>query len=354
MADKIPTTIEDRQLAKLSHGEFVIPADVVSHLGNGNSDAGARMLYKMMDRVRQARTGTKKQGKRINPAKFMPGGIAGYAGGGAVAFQTGGTTPPTPGTTPSTTPPAAPFGVPTSTASNLSAWIGPYVTDFLGKGRALAGMGYTPYTGQLTAGYSPLMKEAFTGISQFAGPNTSFASPGVASSFMSPYQQNVIDIQQREAQRQADIAATGRGAMFARAGAFGGSRQAIENAEAARNLAIQKGDIQARGLQSAFEQAQQQYNQERQMGLQSLGALLGAGQLQRGVESEALGAEKAQFEEERNWPYKQLQFQQSLIQGLPVGTQTTSQQLSPLQQMAGGLGGLQSIYDVLSKLPGFK
>ena len=73
MADKIPATIADKQPAKLSHGEFVIPADVVSHLGNGNSDAGAQRLYGMMDKVRKARTGTTKQGKQINPNKFMPG-----------------------------------------------------------------------------------------------------------------------------------------------------------------------------------------------------------------------------------------------------------------------------------------
>lgn len=72
MADKIPATIEGREPAKLSHGEFVIPADVVSHLGNGNSEAGAQRLYDMMDRIRKARTGTPKQGKQINPNKFIP------------------------------------------------------------------------------------------------------------------------------------------------------------------------------------------------------------------------------------------------------------------------------------------
>lgn len=72
MADKIPTTIGGKQPAALSDGEFVVPADVVSHLGNGNSNAGADQLYSMMDRVRQARTGTKKQGKQINPQKMMP------------------------------------------------------------------------------------------------------------------------------------------------------------------------------------------------------------------------------------------------------------------------------------------
>jgi len=72
MADKIPATIDDKQPARLSGGEFVIPADVVSHLGNGNSEAGAKQLYGMMDRIRHARTGTKEQGKQINPAKFTP------------------------------------------------------------------------------------------------------------------------------------------------------------------------------------------------------------------------------------------------------------------------------------------
>jgi hypothetical protein len=72
MADKIKTNIDGKQPARLSHGEFVIPADVVSHLGNGNSDAGADVLYEMMDKIRTARTGTKKQGRQINPRKYIP------------------------------------------------------------------------------------------------------------------------------------------------------------------------------------------------------------------------------------------------------------------------------------------
>lgn len=72
MEDKIATTIGGTQPAALSHGEFVVPADVVSHLGNGNSEAGAQRLYGMMDRIRKARTGTAKQGRQIDPNKFMP------------------------------------------------------------------------------------------------------------------------------------------------------------------------------------------------------------------------------------------------------------------------------------------
>jgi hypothetical protein len=72
MSDNIPATIADRQPARLADGEFVIPADVVSHLGNGSTEAGAKKLHEMMNSVRRARTGNPKQGKKINPNKFMP------------------------------------------------------------------------------------------------------------------------------------------------------------------------------------------------------------------------------------------------------------------------------------------
>lgn len=71
MSDSIPASIGNKQPARLAQGEFVVPADVVSHLGNGSTDAGAKHLYSMMDKVRKARTGNKKQGKQINPNKFV-------------------------------------------------------------------------------------------------------------------------------------------------------------------------------------------------------------------------------------------------------------------------------------------
>jgi hypothetical protein len=74
MSDSIVANIGGKQPARLADGEFVIPADVVSHLGNGSTDAGAKQLYKMLDRIRHARTGNKKQGKQINPNKFLPKG----------------------------------------------------------------------------------------------------------------------------------------------------------------------------------------------------------------------------------------------------------------------------------------
>jgi len=164
MADEIPAQIGKDQPAALSHGEFVIPADVVSHLGNGNSDAGAQKLYSMMDKIREARTGTKKQGKEINPDSFMPGGLAkAYANGGAVQrFQTGGI---------SGVGTAANAGV-TGTESNLSNWAGEYVTDMLGKGRALSEMPYQEYGGPLTAGASPLQQQAFGTAANLSVPGS--------------------------------------------------------------------------------------------------------------------------------------------------------------------------------------
>lgn len=72
MADGIGALIDGQQQAALSGGEFVVPADVVSHIGNGNSNAGAKQLYQMMDRIRAARTGTTQQGREINPNRFLP------------------------------------------------------------------------------------------------------------------------------------------------------------------------------------------------------------------------------------------------------------------------------------------
>ena len=72
MSDNIPATINDRQPARLADGEYVVTADVVSHLGNGSTEAGAKQLDAMMKRVRKGRTGTSKQGKQINPRKYLP------------------------------------------------------------------------------------------------------------------------------------------------------------------------------------------------------------------------------------------------------------------------------------------
>jgi hypothetical protein len=72
MSDSIPASIANKQPARLADGEFVVPADVVSHLGNGSTDAGARKLYAMMDKIRKARTGKKKQAPAVKADRYMP------------------------------------------------------------------------------------------------------------------------------------------------------------------------------------------------------------------------------------------------------------------------------------------
>ena len=165
--------------------------------------------------------------------------------------------------------------------SELPDWAKGYAKDTLAKAGALTDLSqnpYKPYEANRIAGFSPLQEQA---QKQAAGMQTSGATGfgtqlagaaglgalgarydptqfqadqfggDAAQQYMSPYMQNVVDIQQREAQRQGDIAGTQLAGQATKSGAFGGGRQAIMQAEAARNLAQQKGDIQARGLQSS-------------------------------------------------------------------------------------------------------
>lgn len=116
--------------------------------------------------------------------------------------------------------------------------------------------------------YAPNLQNYQMGPAQQV-TTSSLTAPNTVNSYMSPYMQAVVENQQREAQRTADIASTSRHADAIKQGAFGGSRQAIMDAEAARNLALQKGDIQAQGLQNAYGSAQQQFNAEQAARLQA-------------------------------------------------------------------------------------
>ena len=117
-------------------------------------------------------------------------------------------------------------------------------------------------------GYNPNLQNFQMGPAERVNTQ-SFAQPGSAEAYMSPYMQNVVDIQKREAQRQSGIQGTQQQAQATQAGAFGGSRDAIMRAERERNLGQQMGDIQATGSQAAFQQAQQQFNAEQQARLQA-------------------------------------------------------------------------------------
>jgi len=252
--------------------------------------------------------------------------------------------------------------------SSLSSWAGPYVTEMLGRGQALAGLPYQAYMGPLTAGESGLQQQAFQGLGALQTPTAmqttydpaSFTAAGTAQQYMSPYLQAALEPKIAEAQRQAEIQRVQTAGRLGRAGAYGGGRQAIMEAEGQRNLLRNLADITGRGYQTAFEQAQQQFNTEqaRQMaaaqqaqryGLDVLGAQQTGGGLQRAIEQQGIAADIAQFEQERDYPYKQVQFMQSLLQGLPLETQSyTYYEPSGLQSLAGGASDIMSILDLLS------
>jgi len=358
MADKINTDIDGHQAAKLSHGEFVIPADVVSHLGNGNSTAGANALYKMMARVRKARTGNPKQGKQINPEKFTPGGVAGYADGGAVAFPTGGAI------THSTVPGALEGQ---STSSSLSNWAGPTVTNMIGRADALSNKPYEAYTGPLIAGTSPLQTQAFGTAAKLPTTynatqfNSGLGPVGSIQSYMNPYMQGAVDVQNTEARRQADISRVADAARLTQAGGLGGGRQAIMEAENRRNLGTLQNANQLTGLNTAYDKAVQQQLATANMGmtaqqnteaskqfgagygLSALGAQETAGTQQRAIEQQGIDASRAQFEEERADPYKKLQFLQTMFSGMPVSTATTTANSSSAGRLDDLLGLIKSL-----------
>jgi hypothetical protein len=193
-------------------------------------------------------------------------------------------------------------------------------------------------------------------------------SPSTYQAYMSPYQEAVTNVQLEGLQRQADIAAQGRKAQAARAGAYGGSRQAIENAEANRALASQMDAVRAQGLQQAYQQAQANIGQRAQLGLQGLqganqglGTALQGGQLglsgigtalqglQGGMQGSGLGIQGAQaglqgVNAQLAGTAQGMQGAQAAMQGAGVGLSGVDRQLAGTAQgMQGAQVGLQGV-----------
>lgn len=336
MEDKINTSIDDKQPAKLSHGEFVVPADVVSHLGNGNSDAGAKKLYQMMDRIRHARTGTKQQGKQINPDKFMPGGKVGYQSGGIASFVTGG-------------------AVDTTTSSGLAPYVGDFVTQTLGEAQAAAAQPYQTYTGPLTAGESDLQKSAFAGVKDLASTGytpATFTSgtfdTAAANKYMNPFLEASLNPQMKELRRQAQISNMGSMAKAGRAGIMSGDSRNLMESENMRNLLSKQSDVLGTGYATAYDKAMNQFNTEqgRDMDAQKaseasrvysadysrniLGDMANLGKTQRDIEAEGIAADKTEFEKQRDYDKEMAQYKIGLLQKLPVDASTTEANTNPI------------------------
>jgi len=143
-----------------------------------------------------------------------------------------------------------------------------------------------------------------------------------------------------------------------RAGAYGGSRQAIMDSENRRNLLTNLAGITGTGYATAFDKAQQQFNTEQgreqtaqdaanTYGLAALQKQADLGATQRAIESEGITADYEQFEEERDFPYKQVQYMQSLLQGLPLATQSYSYaEPSTLSKIVDAGEGAMALYDI--------
>lgn len=240
----------------------------------------------------------------------------------------------------------APAGEIASQTESLSPYAAPYVTEMLGRGQALASTPYQAYTGPLTAGPSQLQQQAFGGLGSLALPGASaagsltgaayqplspqqiaggetpqpFAGAGASpvQAYMNPYLQAALEPQYEQARRQTDIAQQALQSRYAKAGAYGGSRQGVAEAELQRGLLDRLAGITGTGYQQAYDRAADLFGEERQYGLQALQAQQVGGAQQRAIEQQGIGADIAQFQEERDYPYKQVQYMQSLLQGLPI------------------------------------
>ena len=195
------------------------------------------------------------------------------------------------------------------------------------------------------------------------GGSTGFAQPkSVAEQYMNPYLQQALDPQLRELQRQSDIQRVQDAGRLTQAGAFGGSRQAIMESEGRRNLLGKQSDVLGQGYATAYDKAMQQYNAEQarkiqeaqfgaDFGLKGLAAeqgilkdQLNAGGVERGITSEGIAADLEEFNRQREFPYKQIQFQRDMISGLPTGSVTnTPAQLSGIAQLISSVGGIDKL-----------
>jgi hypothetical protein len=301
---------------------------------------------------------------------------------------------------------APPPSAQTVTQTNIPEYARPYVERMMGKSEALTDIEANPYQaygGQRISEFSPLQKQAFenvtnqqtasqlgaaTGLAGAAGLASIGAgadyrnmatNPYATQAYMSPYMQNVVNVQKDEAFRDAQIRNLGSNLGSARQGTYGGARQALAEQERNRNLQTQLGQIQAGGSQKAFEAAQQAQQFGTSAGLQGFGqALQGAGALgtlgqtqfgqqqainqaqqqvgaiQQAQAQQGLDIAYQDFLKQKNYPYQQLAFQSDMLRGLPL-SQSAQQQYtappSPVSQL-GGLG--MSALGIYGMSGGFK
>lgn len=297
------------------------------------------------------------------------------------------------------------------TQTTIPDYARPYVEELLGNAQGLTDINQNPYMqymGDRVAQFTPLQQQSYenaalmqtapqlgdatamAGMAGLGALNTQYTfnpyqtqqfTGDAVKAYMSPYMENVVQRQQADAQRQADIAMQAQNAQAARSGAFGGSGNLLMRNQANANLARQKGDIQAQGLQNAYQQAMQQFNQSQAQNLagqqlnaqqQQFGAGLGLqglqtanqaasnlanigqtqygqnvgllnlqnqfGGQQQGQVQNILNTQYQDYLNAQNYPYKQLGFMSDMLRGLPLTQQSSTvygQAPSMVSQVAG-------------------
>lgn len=274
------------------------------------------------------------------------------------------------------------------TQTSIPEYAKPYVEKMLGKAWATTEQPYQAYGGERIAGFTPMQQQAQQGMANLQtarqlGTATQLAGrgglgslgagqqyqqmatdPGAMQAYMSPYVQNALEPQMREAARQSAIQGQQNQAQAVQQGAFGGSRSGLVEAERQRNLGQQQADIYGRGMQSAFEQAQRAQQFGADLGLRgyaqagqmasTLGQLgqtqfgqqkdiiqgqASMGAQQQGLEQQRLQQQYQDFLNQRAYPQQQLAWFADLTRGLPLSQSTQAMYQAP-PSLASQYGGL--------------
>jgi len=189
------------------------------------------------------------------------------------------------------------------------------------------------------------------GIAGLTPPQASQQPSNIAQSYMNPYLQSVLDPQMAELRRQNDITNMKANAGLTSAGAFGGGRQAIMNAENNRNLMMEQNKTVGQGYANAYDKAMGQFNTEQGQARDLANLMSTQGAQQRDIEQQGISADYNEFLAQRDYPMKQTQYLQSMLQGLPISTVSNqAAQQSGIGQLSSTVGGLGNIMESLKKL----
>ena len=195
------------------------------------------------------------------------------------------------------------------------------------------------------------MGTAQTCIAGLTPPQASQQPSNIAQSYMNPYLQSVLNPQMDELRRQNEITNMQANAKLTGAGAFGGGRQAIMNAENARNLMMEQNKTVGQGYANAYDKAMGQFNTEQGQARDLANLMSTQGAQQRDIEQQGISADYNEFLAQRDDPMKKTQYLQSMLQGLPISTVSNQAgQQSGIGQLSSTVGGLGNIMESLKKL----